>query len=99
MHALNSSCSAMCVGDAAAQQLEQPCFQTGLSSEGVQRFHETQKCFLNGIFSIGVLSESSSCESQQAAVKLRDKFFPVGAVASADSFQKLLINLAEGIVH
>jgi hypothetical protein len=92
----------MCVGDAAPQQLEQPGFQACLSSESIQRFHQTQECLLNRIFGVGILSKSSSRESQQAAVKLRDKFFPIRTVASADSFQKLLINLAERterIVH
>lgn len=70
LHVLTSARSTMCIGNAATQKLKQPRFQTRLAAKRFQRLHETQKSFLDSIFSVGILSEPSPRERQQATVKL-----------------------------
>lgn len=89
----------MCICDTPAQQLKQPCFQACFTPKGFQGLNEAQKCFLNDILGVGVLAESSSCESQKPSVKLRDECFPIRTVSVPDSVEKLLVKLVQRVVQ
>ena len=99
LHVLTSARPTINVSNAATQKLKQPRFQTRFTAIRIQRLQETQKSFLDSIFSVGSLSKPSPRERQQATVKLRNKLFPVLAPSNEDSIHKSMINFAERFVH